>query len=101
MLENGAQSSLAHLITMRSALSFSFRSFDYRGFSHPDTMPVQNFLHLLLVQHLLNTSPYHQAGESVQLMTVFKSKGLEFSHVFLLAVDDSTWGSSGKSSSKA
>lgn len=50
-------------------------------------------------EHLLNTSPYHQASESVQLMTVFKSKGLEFSHVFLLAVDDSTWGSSGKSSS--
>ncbi len=44
-------------------------------------------------QQMLNTSPYNQAAEAVRLMTVFKAKGLEFAHVFLLACDDSVWGS--------
>lgn len=44
-------------------------------------------------QPMLNTSPYSQANDAVQLMTVFKAKGLEFDHVFLVACDDSVWGS--------
>lgn len=44
-------------------------------------------------QPMLNTSPYSQAAEAVQLMTVFKAKGLEFDHVFLPACDDTVWGS--------
>jgi ATP-dependent exoDNAse (exonuclease V) beta subunit len=44
-------------------------------------------------QPMLNTSPYNQAANAVQLMTVFKAKGLEFDHVFLVACDDSVWGS--------
>lgn len=43
-------------------------------------------------QPLLNTSPYSDAASAVQLMTVFKAKGLEFDHVFLIACDDSAWG---------
>lgn len=42
---------------------------------------------------MINTSPYNQASESVQLMTVFKAKGLEFEHVFLLGCIDEIWGS--------
>lgn len=44
-------------------------------------------------EQMLDTNPYNQAAEAVNLMTVYKSKGLEFQHVFLLACDDSTWGS--------
>lgn len=44
-------------------------------------------------EQLLNTSPYSEAADAVQLMTVFKSKGLEFSHVFLLSCQDDVWGS--------
>ena len=44
-------------------------------------------------QQMINTSPYNQAAEAVRLMTVFKAKGLEFAHVFLLSCDDSAWGS--------
>lgn len=44
-------------------------------------------------QPLLNTSPYSQNADAVQLMTVYKAKGLEFDHVFLVACDDSVWGS--------
>jgi len=44
-------------------------------------------------QPMLNTSPYNQASDAVSLMTVYKAKGLEFDHVFLIACDDSVWGS--------
>ncbi len=42
---------------------------------------------------ILNTSPYATGGEAVQLMTAFKSKGMEFTAVFVLAVNDEAWGS--------
>lgn len=41
---------------------------------------------------VLNTSPYRDSSRSVQVMTAFKSKGLEFRHVFLTAVDSISWG---------
>ncbi len=41
---------------------------------------------------LINTHPIAQANKSVQLMTVYKAKGLEFEHVFLLSVHDDIWG---------
>jgi DNA helicase-2/ATP-dependent DNA helicase PcrA len=43
-------------------------------------------------EQMLNTSPYSEAADAVQLMTVFKAKGLEFSHVFLLCCQDDVWG---------
>ena len=48
---------------------------------------------------MLNTSPYAEAASSVQLMTVYKAKGLEFSHVFLLGCNDEQWGMSGRDNS--
>jgi DNA helicase-2/ATP-dependent DNA helicase PcrA len=42
---------------------------------------------------ILNTSPYHESGESVQIMTAYRAKGLEFDHVFMLACVDEVWGS--------
>lgn len=45
-------------------------------------------------ERLLNTSPYNQQADAVQLMTVFKAKGLEFEHVFLPSCQDEVWGSS-------
>lgn len=49
-------------------------------------------------QQLLNTSPYNQAEQAVQLMTVFKAKGLEFEHVFILHAQDNVWGMSANDS---
>jgi DNA helicase-2/ATP-dependent DNA helicase PcrA len=43
---------------------------------------------------LINTSPYNQHKNAVQLMTVFKAKGLEFDHVFIPACQDNVWGES-------
>lgn len=43
-------------------------------------------------QPMLNTSPYVEAADAVQLMTVYKAKGLEFGHVFLLGTNNENWG---------
>lgn len=47
-------------------------------------------------ERMLNTSPYNQQADAVQLMTVFKAKGLEFTHVFLPSMQDDVWGSSSR-----
>ncbi|MBR3264181.1 ATP-dependent helicase [Candidatus Saccharibacteria bacterium] len=41
---------------------------------------------------LVNTSPYQDSADSIQIITAHKSKGLEFEYVFLVAVDDRSWG---------
>jgi DNA helicase-2/ATP-dependent DNA helicase PcrA len=50
-------------------------------------------------QPMLNSSPYHQQASAVQLMTVFKAKGLEFAHVFLASCQDDVWGNSSRGNS--
>jgi DNA helicase-2/ATP-dependent DNA helicase PcrA len=47
-------------------------------------------------EQMVNTSPYSEAADAVQLMTVFKAKGLEFAHVFLLCCQDDVWGSTSR-----
>jgi len=47
-------------------------------------------------QRMLNTSPYNQRADAVQLMTVFKAKGLEFEHVFIPSCHDDVWGSTAR-----
>jgi len=49
-------------------------------------------------EQMLNTSPYRQADDAVELMTVFKAKGLEWQHVFLVSCHDDVWGSSSSGS---
>ncbi len=48
---------------------------------------------------ILNTSPYASGTNAVQLMTAFKSKGMEFEAVFVLAVSDEAWGSKARGAS--
>ncbi len=43
-------------------------------------------------QRMQSTNPYNQQADAVQLMTVFKAKGLEFEHVFLPSCQDEVWG---------
>ena len=47
-------------------------------------------------QRMQSTSPYNQQADAVQLMSVFKAKGLEFDHVFLIHCQDTVWGSSAR-----
>lgn len=46
---------------------------------------------------ILNTSPYQDADKAVQLMTAYKSKGMEFGSVFVLAVNEEAWGAKARS----
>ncbi len=39
----------------------------------------------------IDTSPYKESGASINLLTAYGAKGLEFKHVFLLSVNDATW----------
>lgn len=48
---------------------------------------------------ILNTSPYASGTDAVQLMTAFKAKGMEWSAVFVLAVNDEAWGGKSHSAS--
>ena len=41
---------------------------------------------------LVNTSPYQDATDAVQILTAHKSKGQEFEYVFTIATDDHAWG---------
>lgn len=41
---------------------------------------------------IMRISTYRDDNQAIQVMTAFKSKGLEFKHVFLTSVDDSAWG---------
>lgn len=50
-------------------------------------------------ERMINTSPYNEGADAVQLMTVFKAKGLEFDHVFLVACQDDVWGGSSRGQS--
>lgn len=40
---------------------------------------------------IINSNPYTSGQNSVQMMTAFSAKGLEFTHTFLLNVDNETW----------
>jgi DNA helicase II / ATP-dependent DNA helicase PcrA len=50
-------------------------------------------------QPLINTHPVLQSTSAVTLQTVYKSKGLEYAHVFLPAMNDQVWGSSARKNS--
>lgn len=48
---------------------------------------------------LINSHPIAQDSSSVQLMTVYKAKGLEYEYVFLLSLQDDIWGKTARSNS--
>lgn len=48
---------------------------------------------------ILNTSPYHESAEAVQIMTAYRAKGQEFEYVFVSSCVDEVWGSKASSQS--
>lgn len=88
---------LAHLSVIREQLRSYQRSQD-------DLLTIRDFLTFIQMyrdaeQPLINSHPIAQADSSVQLMTVYKAKGLEFEYVFLLSVHDDVWGKKSRSDS--
>jgi DNA helicase-2/ATP-dependent DNA helicase PcrA len=46
---------------------------------------------------ILNTNPYQEAIDAVELMTAYRAKGQEYSVVFILASSDEVWGTKARS----
>jgi DNA helicase-2/ATP-dependent DNA helicase PcrA len=88
---------LSHLIVLRAKL----RTYQH---SQESTLKLPDMLQFIGLyeaaeQQMLNTSPHAQAKDAVQLMTVFKAKGLEFEHVFLPSCHNDVWGSAARGNS--
>jgi DNA helicase-2/ATP-dependent DNA helicase PcrA len=88
---------LSNLTVIRTRLR------DYQA-SQKETMLLNDFLSFINLYEssdtrMLNSSPYHQQKNAVQLMTVFKAKGLEFEHVYLPSCLDDVWGDSSRANS--
>lgn len=88
---------LSHITVLREKLR------DHQA-AQKQTLSLSGLLHFVGLyeaadERMLNTSPYSQHTEAVQLMTVFKAKGLEFEHVFLPSCQDDVWGESSRSNS--
>lgn len=88
----------SHLTCLRQRLR------DHQQASGDEVLRLDDMLDLVNLyesagERMLNTSPYNQHAEAVQLMTVYKAKGLEFEHVFLPSVQDEVWGNSSRSQS--
>lgn len=46
--------------------------------------------------NVLNTSPYHESKDAVNLLTAYAAKGREFGAVFVIGAQDEVWGSSSR-----
>jgi DNA helicase-2/ATP-dependent DNA helicase PcrA len=82
---------LTNLIVLRTRL----RAYRKDGDEHLSLADFVEFAqaHRAAELKIVNTSPYASAADAVQVMTVYKAKGMEFKAVFLLALNDETWGS--------
>ena len=62
------------------------------------SLSLKDFL-LFVQQHraanikIINTSPYFESEDAIQLMTTYKAKGCEFKTVFIIDCNDEVWGS--------
>jgi DNA helicase II / ATP-dependent DNA helicase PcrA len=88
---------LSHLTVLRARLR------DHQQ-TQADVLRLPDFIRFVEMyeaaeERLLNTSPYNQQADAVQLMTVYKAKGLEFEHVFLPSLQDDVWGASSRGNS--
>lgn len=82
---------LSHLKVLREKLR-DFQRASERSLTLPDLMRFVG-MYEEAEQQMINTSPYNQDANAVQIMTVFKAKGLEYEHVFLPCCSDDVWGS--------
>ncbi len=88
---------LSHLKILREKLR-DFQKTHDKALTLPDLIAFVE-MYEAAEQQMINTSPYNQDANAVQIMTVFKAKGLEYEHVFLPCCSDDVWGSSSRSSS--
>ncbi|GAB4026258.1 MAG: hypothetical protein Fur0011_1240 [Candidatus Microgenomates bacterium] len=88
-------------ITYLSTIRNSLRSYQT---SQEKPLTLTDFLNFFAMyekagEGLINSHPITQGKSSIQLMTAYRAKGLEFDHVFILQTLDEVWGSSSRSRS--
>ncbi|MGI0133932.1 MAG: 3'-5' exonuclease, partial [Candidatus Micrarchaeaceae archaeon] len=88
---------LSHLTVLRSRLRDHQNTSD-TALSLQDLISFVD-MYAAADERMINTSPYSQQRDAVQLMTVFKAKGLEFQHVFLPSLQDEVWGNTSRGQS--
>ena len=88
---------LSHLKVLREKLRDFQKTYD-RALMLGDLVTFVDMYHDA-EQQIINTSPYNQDANAVQIMTVFKAKGLEYEHVFLVSCSDDVWGSASRGNS--
>jgi DNA helicase-2/ATP-dependent DNA helicase PcrA len=86
---------LSHLSLLRHRLR------DWRR-NEEDPLGLQDFIDFIHAYrsagvNILDSSPYREAEDSVNLMTVYGAKGREFKAVFVLSCQDDVWGSASRS----
>jgi DNA helicase-2/ATP-dependent DNA helicase PcrA len=88
---------ISHLTVLRTRL----RDYEATQVEAPTLQTLITFVAMYeeAEARMLNTSPYNQQADAVQLMTIFKAKGLEFEHVFLPSLQDEIWGSTARGNS--
>lgn len=89
---------ISHLSVIRARLR------DYQA-SSDRSLTLQDFLDFFVMyesadESLINSHPIAQTDNSVQLMTAYKSKGLEFENIFIMQAHEDVWGKSAGNSNK-
>ncbi len=84
---------LGQLSTLRQRL---------RGWKPTQALYVKDFIEFVQLHRsanlkIIDTNPHTQTTNAVQVMTVYKAKGLEFEVVFLINVQDEIWGPTARS----
>ncbi len=85
---------VSHLSVIRARLR------DYQTASEHQ-LRLEDFLEFFIMHEvaeapLINTHPVVQSNRSVQLMTAYRAKGLEFDSVFILQAHDDVWGNASR-----
>ncbi len=92
------------MLDMISELKVLGANLSDRQLSAGQTFYLDDFVKLVQMYQsaevqMTNTSPYRQSLDAVELMSVYKAKGLEWKHVFLISCHDDVWGSKSSSAS--
>ncbi|MCA9343105.1 PD-(D/E)XK nuclease family protein, partial [Candidatus Saccharibacteria bacterium] len=88
--------SITHLSVIRSNLR------DYQA-SNDKQLTISDFINFFAMyesaeEALINSHPVAQGQNSIQLLTAYKAKGLEFEYVFILQAHDDVWGAKSRGS---
>ncbi|MDO8591421.1 MAG: ATP-dependent DNA helicase [bacterium] len=87
---------LSHLSTLRRHLR-KYQANQNRVLTIKDLVEFADSYTRTETLRMLDTSPHREDDNAVKLMTVHKAKGLEFDHVFVIALQNDSWTKTGRS----